>query len=70
MRRRGYVDLALKTVLFLSGVAIAVRAIDGPFHFGVSVTSPIKAEGLFGVAVLLLLHQPCDGSAANEVSAN
>ena len=55
MRRRRYIELALRAVLFLSGVAIAVRAIAGPFHFGVSIGSPIKGEGLFGVAVLLLL---------------
>jgi hypothetical protein len=55
MRQRGYVELALKTVLFLSGVAIAVRAIGGPFHFGVSIASPINAEGVFGIAALLLL---------------
>jgi hypothetical protein len=55
MRRRWYIELALKAVLFLSGIALAVRAIAGPFHFGVSIGSPMKAEGLFGVAVLLLL---------------
>ena len=55
MRRRDYVELALKIVLFLSGLAIAVRAVWGPFHFGVSIASPMRAEGLFGAAALLLL---------------
>jgi hypothetical protein len=55
MRRRRYIDLALKAALCLSGVAIAGRAIAGPFHFGVSMVSPINAEGIFGIAALLLL---------------
>ncbi len=55
MRRRRYIEIALGIALFLSGLAIAVRAIDGPFHFGVSMVSPINAEGIFGIAALGLL---------------
>ncbi len=45
----------LWAALIASALTLAVRAIAGPFRFGVSVISPMNAEGAFGIALFLLL---------------
>ena len=44
----------LFAILIGSALILAVRAIAGPFRLGISVTSPMNAEGVFGLAVFLL----------------
>jgi hypothetical protein len=45
----------LWAALILSALVLAARAIAGPFHFILPVTSPMNAEGVFAVAALSLL---------------
>ncbi len=48
----------LWTILAISGIAVATRAIFGPFHFILPVVSPMNAEGIFAVsgAALIASH--------------
>ena len=45
----------LWTALVLSGLVVAARAIAGPFRLGVSVGSPMTAEGVFALCGAALL---------------
>lgn len=59
----------LCAVLVSSAVTLAVRAINGPFRFGVSVTSPMNAEGLFGLALFgLILLGVKEGPHVDQVN--
>ncbi len=42
-------------VLILSGIVLAARTALGPFQFQISVGSPLNAESIFGVALILIL---------------
>ena len=48
----------LWAVLALSALVIAARAIAGPFHFIVPITSPMNAEGVFALSGIGLLACP------------
>jgi hypothetical protein len=53
-------------VLVLSALVVAARAIAGPFRLGVSVGSPMTAEGIFALsgAGLLACARGADGASA------
>ena len=45
----------------ISGAILAVRAINGPFHFFVTVGSPLSAETICAVAFIALILSGMDG---------
>ncbi len=48
----------LWAALILSALVLAARAIFGPFHLGVPITSPMNAEGIFALSGIGLLACP------------
>ena len=48
----------LWAALILSALVLAARAIIGPFHLGVPITSPMNAEGIFALSGIGLLACP------------
>jgi hypothetical protein len=57
---------ALWAALILSALVLTVRAIAGPFHFIVPVTSPMNAEGVFALSGIGLLACPVRGARSGS----
>ena len=55
---------------FAAGLAIAARALIGPFDFPVRVTTPLNPEGWFGLAVTILLATGAGFAAKQELLAS
>ena len=60
--------LVLWAALILSALVLAARAIAGPFHFILPVTSPMNAEGVFALSGVGLLACPARGARSGSPS--
>ncbi len=59
--------LLLWAAFILSALALSVRAIVGPFHLGLSVGSPMNAEGVLALAALGLMVCPTHKPASRAL---